>query len=78
MNKNKIRQLEKEGLNIVGFINEIGDQIPGLDERPVFSVHDIPPRVLIIYFMEQFEPGDIHSLLTEKGLEEGVNFITMS
>ena len=74
----KVNQLESEGLNIVGYINENGQSKNGMDERPVFSLDEKPSRVLIVYYMEQFEPEEIPSLLIEKGLEEGVNFITMS
>jgi len=75
--KQKISRLEKEGLNIAGYINTENDE-SWIDDKPVFNLNELPSRSFIIYYVEQFDPGNIPGLLNQKGLEEGTNFLIMS
>ncbi len=76
--RKQIGKLESEGFNIAGYINTNGYSLPWLNDRPVFSIDEIPPRTFIIYFVEQFLPVEVPAQLSEKGLEEGLHFIAMS
>jgi glycosyltransferase involved in cell wall biosynthesis len=70
----RISWFENEKLEISGFVD---DDFPEtlFDDKPVFKVDELPHGVFIIYFVEQFEPGNIPQKLTLKGLEEGPHYM---
>ncbi len=78
VDKRKIATLEKDGVNIAGYLNENGDAASWNYDKPVFSIQELPARIFIIYLVEPFNPGVIPNTLSQKGLEEGVHFIGMS
>jgi hypothetical protein len=77
-NLNKTTPLAKEGLKISGFVEMDGNHDDFFEENPVFNIEQIPARVFIICFVDQYEPGEVPEILTRKGLEEGTHFILMS
>ncbi len=78
VNKHKITNLENDGVKIAGYVNEDGNTLPWNNDKPVFSIHELPSRIFIIYLAEPFNPGDVPAQLMENGLEEGIHYMGMS